>query len=68
MKALHLVSFALVIIGGLNWGLMGVTNYNAIESLFGFIPNLPQLVYMLVGLSAAYLAVTHTLECKGCKV
>jgi uncharacterized membrane protein YuzA (DUF378 family) len=48
---------ALVIIGGLNWGLVGIANLNVIELLFSSVPVLVTIIYLLVGLSALYMLV-----------
>ena len=63
MKALHAIAFILVVVGGLNWGLVGVADYNVV-SLVG--PTLEKVVYILVGLSALYLIFTHKASCKNC--
>lgn len=65
MKTLHIITFLLVIVGGINWGLVGL-NYNLVEMLLGKWPQVVQVVYILVGLSAIYLAVTHKGDCKTC--
>lgn len=65
MKWLHYVSYTLLWVGGLNWGLIGLFNFNLVESL-GFPGSLVNLVYILVGVSAVYIAVTHMGECKVC--
>lgn len=46
----------LVLVGALNWGLVGVLNFNLVETLLGSWPMLVTLVYALVGLSALYRA------------
>jgi uncharacterized protein len=48
-------ALALVIVGGLNWGLVGAFNFNLVATLFGDMSALSRIVYALVGLSAAYL-------------
>ncbi len=63
MKALHAIAFILVVVGGLNWGLVGVADYNVV-SLVG--QTLEKVVYILVGLSAIYLVLTHKSTCKNC--
>ncbi len=68
MKWLHIVAFALVIVGALNWGLVGLLNFNLVSMLVGSMPQVEKLVYILVGLSAVYLASTHMRECKTCKM
>lgn len=52
MKIINLIAVILVIVGGLNWGLVGVANYNLVDSLFGAGSTLAMVVYDLVGLSA----------------
>ncbi|MFH1663844.1 MAG: DUF378 domain-containing protein [archaeon] len=49
------IALVLVIIGGLNWGLVGIANMDLVKIIFGSIPVLAQLVYVLVGLSALYM-------------
>lgn len=48
-------AMTLVIIGGLNWGLVGAFGFNLVEALFGAIPFLVSLIYVLVGLAAVYM-------------
>lgn len=59
MKEFKMVAFILVVVGGLNWGLVGLLNFNLVTALFSSVPVLEKLVYVLVGLSAAYLLVTE---------
>ena len=66
LKILHIVAFILVIAGGLNWGLVGAFNFNLVHAILGSISALETLVYILVGLSAIYLVVTHKKDCKAC--
>lgn len=65
MKALHIITFVLVIVGALNWGLYAF-GYNLVSMLVGSWPVVEQVVYILVGLSAIYLAATHKGDCKTC--
>jgi len=64
MKLLHQITVALVWAGGLNWGLVGLFNYNLVESLFGM--GLAQFVYILVGASTVYILLTHKTYCEYC--
>ena len=57
MKTLKLVTLALIIVGGLNWGLVGAANFNLVAALFGEGSMLSNLVYVLVGISALVQAV-----------
>ncbi len=67
MKWLHMIAFILVIVGGVNWLLLAVTGWE-IGALFGGMGALPsQVIYILVGLSAIYLAITHKKTCKDCE-
>ena len=66
MKALHMVSFTLLIVGGLNWGLWALFNLNLVNTVVGSWPMLEKLVYILVGVSAVYIAATHMSDCKIC--
>lgn len=55
MSALSWVAFILVIIGGLNWGLVGAFNFDLVATLFGEASAISRTVYVLVGLSALYM-------------
>jgi uncharacterized membrane protein YuzA (DUF378 family) len=66
LKALHMVAFILLVIGGLNWGLVGIFDYNLVNSVLGSWPWLENLIYILVGLSAVIEAVKHKSNCKAC--
>ncbi len=66
MKALHMIAFLLLVVGGLNWGLEGAFHYNLVHTIFGFSDMVERLVYILVGLSAIYEVVTHKQNCKMC--
>jgi uncharacterized membrane protein YuzA (DUF378 family) len=57
LSGLDWVALVLVIIGGLNWGLVGVFNIDVIAEVFGMMTTISQIVYVLVGLSAIYLAI-----------
>lgn len=54
MKALNLGTLLLIIIGGINWGLVGLADVNLVAAIFGAGSMLSRLVYILVGLSALY--------------
>ena len=49
------IALVLVIVGGLNWGLVGLLNVDLVELIFGSIPILQRIVYIIVGLAAIYL-------------
>ena len=55
MKALNLLTLLLVIIGGVNWGLMGLFQFDLVATIFGGpSATLSRIVYSLVGLSALW--------------
>jgi len=56
MKALKIIAFILVIVGGLNWGLVGLFNFDLVAAIFGAMSSVSKIVYVLVGLSAVYIA------------
>lgn len=52
MKTLNLITLVLLIVGGLNWGLVGAANFDLVATLFGAQTIVSKAVYILVGLSA----------------
>lgn len=72
MKIVHMVGFLLVIVGALNWGLIGLgwfmggADWNIVHMIVGSSMQLEAAVYVLVGLSAIWLLVMHKKECKMC--
>ena len=54
MKFLNYIALTLVIIGALNWGLIGLLDFNLVDTLFGTNSFLSSLIYSLVGLSGIY--------------
>lgn len=67
MKYLHMIAFVLLVVGGLNWGLTAF-GYNLVYMTLGSWPMVEMIVYVLVGLSAIYIAATHMQDCKACSV
>lgn len=65
-KVLHMAAYILLFVGGLNWGLVGLFKLDLVDLIFGGLPILAKLVYVLVGVSAVYLAATHRGYCKYC--
>lgn len=56
MRTVDVIAAILVVIGGLNWGLIGVANFDLVAKLFGDGSLLSRLVYSLVGLAALFQA------------
>ena len=66
MKSLHIAAFVLLIVGGLNWLLLGVFQWE-IGMLFGGASALiSRVIYILIGLAAIYELVTHKTACRAC--
>jgi uncharacterized membrane protein YuzA (DUF378 family) len=58
MKAVYTIAMILLVIGGLNWGLVGLFNFDLVAFLFGAMSGLSRVIYTLVGISAVYAAIT----------
>lgn len=55
MKGLNGAALVILIIGGLNWGLVGLFDWNLVEAIFsGWAPVLARLIYIVVGIAAVY--------------
>ena len=62
MKTLDVIAAVLLVVGGLNWGLVGGAHFDLVATIFGLrfgeISALSSVVYLLVGISALYQAVS----------
>ncbi|MDO8443637.1 MAG: DUF378 domain-containing protein [Candidatus Azambacteria bacterium] len=56
LNAFDWLALVLVIVGGLNWGLVGIFKFDLVATIFGDMSVLSRIVYALVGLAAVYLA------------
>ena len=54
MKTIDVLVWTLLAIGGVNWGLVGVFNFDLVAAIFGEMSILSRIVYTLVGVSAVY--------------
>ena len=54
MNTLDWIAFVLVIIGALNWGLVGFFNFDLVAYLFGTLTMISRIVYSVVGIAALY--------------
>jgi hypothetical protein len=54
MKTLDLIVAILIIIGGLNWGLVGFFGFDLVAAIFGDMGVVSRIIYALVGLAALY--------------
>lgn len=54
-------SIVLLVVGGLNWGIIGLFNINVVGTIFGNdLGLIPRIIYVLVGIAAIYLGLIAT--------
>jgi uncharacterized membrane protein YuzA (DUF378 family) len=58
MKFIDVVAAVLLVVGGLNWGLTGLANFDLVAAIFGPMAALSRVVYCVVGLAAIYQIMT----------
>ena len=58
MNIVDILAAVLVIVGGINWGLVGWLNYNLVDTIFGEGSMLARAVYAIVGVAALYMIYT----------
>lgn len=54
-----LIAFILILVGAINWGLVGLANFDLVKFLFGELTLTSRAVYSLVGVSGIYLLITR---------
>ena len=64
MVIANLIAFILLVVGGLNWGLVGIFKWNLVEAIFGGFNAGSIIVYILVALSAIWLVISAVSEGK----
>ena len=68
-KKVHMLAFLLLVVGGLNWGLVGLLNFDLVAWIFTDILGLDiltRVVFILVGLAAVLELISHKGRCKEC--
>lgn len=66
-KGIHMVTFILLVIGGLNWLLVGLLGRDVGDLFLGGMDTvISKIIYILVGVSAIYEVVMHKKNCKHC--
>ncbi len=53
-KPVDVVAYVLVLVGALNWGLIGFFNFNLVAAIFGDMSTISRIIYALVGLAGIY--------------
>ena len=54
MKVIDKIALVLIIIGAINWGLVGIFNFNLVDSIFGTMSVISRIIYALVGISGLW--------------
>ncbi len=54
MKIIDTIALVLIIIGAINWGLIGIFNFNLVEAIFGGLSVISRIIYILVGISGLW--------------
>lgn len=54
MKVIDKIALVLVIIGAINWGLVGIFNFNLVDTIFGAMSIISRIIYILVGISGLW--------------
>lgn len=54
MKIIDTIALVLIIIGAINWGLIGLFNFNLVDAIFGTMSIISRIIYILVGISGLW--------------
>jgi len=54
MKTVDTIALVLIIIGAINWGLIGLFNFNLVDAIFGSMSLISRIIYTLVGISGLW--------------
>lgn len=54
MKVIDTIALILIIIGAINWGLIGLFNFNLVDTIFGTMSIISRIIYILVGISGVW--------------
>lgn len=61
-----MIAVALVVVGAVNWGLVGLFDFNLVNLIFSAVPGLEKIVYIVVGVAGVYFIAGHQKICKLC--
>jgi uncharacterized membrane protein YuzA (DUF378 family) len=65
-SVLDWIALILLVIGGINWALVGLFHLDLVATVFGLDTTLSRIVYVVVGISAVYVLVRSLVCCKKC--
>lgn len=54
MKVIDKIALLLIVIGAINWGLIGLFNFNLVDTIFGTASLISRIIYVLVGISGLW--------------
>lgn len=54
MKIIDEIALFLIVIGAINWGLIGLFNFNLVDTIFGTASLISRIIYVLVGISGLW--------------
>lgn len=57
LNALDWIALVILIIGGINWGLVGLFNFDILAAIFGVMGTITRILYVVVGIAAIYVAI-----------
>lgn len=64
LNVLGWVALVLVVVGGLNWALVGIFSFDLVAAIFGEMSALARIVYVVVGIAAVYMLILAASTCK----
>ncbi|HIJ71711.1 MAG TPA: DUF378 domain-containing protein [Planctomycetes bacterium] len=65
LNVLGWIALILVVVGGLNWALVGIFSFDLVAAIFGEMSALARIVYAVVGVAAIYILILAASTCKG---
>jgi uncharacterized membrane protein YuzA (DUF378 family) len=64
LNVLDWIALILVVVGGLNWGLVGIFGFNLVDWIFASIYIVARIVYILVAVAAIYMVIIAAMLCR----
>jgi len=64
MKVLYWIALILTVVGALNWGLVGIFNYDLVYQLFMNYEMVAKVIYIVIGVAGLYLFIVSVVHCK----
>ena len=61
-NVINWIALILLVVGGLNWGLIGLLDFDLVASLFGAMTTVTKIIYSLVGVSAIWVLIARLMK------